>query len=63
MTHLIKYRMDGERRQERQYKTEKRFLNKLKQLKRDPRLVELRIFKEVTYGEQESIFFEEKLPF
>lgn len=60
---LIKYRKDGERPKENKYKTERGLQNRIEELNNDPLVVSIRIFKEVTYGEQMDLFNPNKLPF
>ena len=55
--YLIKYRRDGEKPKYIQYKTEKGFKNKLQQLNNDPLVVSVRIFKEITHGDQQQLPF------
>ncbi len=61
--YLIKYRRDGERPKYIQYKTEKGMTNKVEALNNDPLIVSVRIFKEITYGDQQSLFNAKDLPF
>lgn len=60
---LIQYRRDGEKAKTIQYKTEKSMKNKLQELSDDPLVVSVHIFKEITYGEQRSLFNSDDLPF
>lgn len=60
---LIKYRRDGERTKELVYNTEKGMLRKYDELNDDPSMVDIRIFKEVTYGDQMDLFDAKHSPF
>ncbi len=61
--YLIKYRRDGEKSRYISYKTEKGMTKKVEELNNDPLIVSLRIFKEITYGDQQSLFNANDLPF
>ena len=60
---LIMYRRDGEKAKTVKYKTESSMRSKLKELNDDPLIVSIRIFKEITYGEQKSLFDADLSPF
>ena len=54
---LIKFRREGEATKTLQYKTERGMMNKLEELNNDPLVVSIRIFKEITYGDQQKLPF------
>ena len=54
--YLIKYRREGENTHHIMFKTEKGMMNKVKELNNDPLVVSVRIFKEITYGDQQNLF-------
>jgi hypothetical protein len=61
--YIIKYRRDGGKSQYLSYKTERGMMNKVKELNDDPLIISVRIFKEITYGEQQSLFDAAHCPF
>lgn len=60
---IIKYRREGEKPKTVQYNTERGMNKKVQELNNDPLVVSIRIFKEITYGEQISLFDSKDLPF
>ena len=62
---LIKYKRQDERVRTLEYKTERGMLKRFDELAKDPTITRIKIFKEITYGEQLSLFalVKEKLPY
>ena len=63
MTWLIKWKKEGHRPKEKEYKTERGLLKKLDELNDDPLIICIDIYKKVTYGEQLSLFDARLSPF
>lgn len=63
MTWLIKWKEDGCRPKEKEYKTERGLLKKLDELNNDPLIIRIDIYKKCTYGEQLSLFDARLSPF
>ena len=60
---IIQYRRDNEKTKTLYYKTESGMRSKVKELSDDPLVLSVRIFKEVTYGWQQSLFDANQSPF
>lgn len=60
---LIKYKRQDERVRTLEYKTERGMLKRFEELSKDPNITRIKLFKEITYGEQLSLFEQKKLPY
>ena len=62
---LIKYKRSDERVRTLEYKTERGMLKRFDELAKDPKVTRIKIFKEITYGEQLSMFalVKDELPY
>ena len=60
---IVMWRKDGEKTKQAYYQTEKGMKEKVEELNKDDRTLSVRIFKEITYGEQQSLFDAKFSPF
>lgn len=61
--YVIMYREEGHARKTLTYNTEKGMMKKLDELNNDPLIISIRIFKEITYGDQQNLFDAKNSPF
>lgn len=61
--YLIRYREEGHATKTLEYNTEKGMQAKYDELNDNPLVVNIRIFKEITYGDQQDLFDAKFSPF